>query len=62
MNTNEAQIIGRNAYLAGESSAPALNPEIVEAISALPIGGGAAKIMKAFVKGWHDANLAAVVA
>jgi hypothetical protein len=62
MTTNEAQTIGRNAFLAGEPSAPILNPVIAEAVANLPVGGGAAQIMKAFVEGWHTANLEAAIA
>lgn len=53
--------VGRQAYLNGESAAPALNPAIIEAISDLPVGGGAAEIMRAFQVGWTQANLEQVV-
>lgn len=49
--------LGRQAYANGESSAPTLNAQVRQAIADLSTGSVAAEIMKAFAKGWHDANL-----
>jgi hypothetical protein len=52
---------GRQAYLAGEPSAPWLSAAVRDAVGALPVGGGAAGIMRAYSDGWHAANAAAPV-
>lgn len=52
---------GRQAFARGEPKAPAANPAVREAITGLPVGGGAYEIMKAFSDGWDEANLAAPV-
>lgn len=50
--------LGREAYLAGKANIPTADSEVWAAIENLPVGGGAAQIMKAWVKGWTDANIA----
>jgi hypothetical protein len=59
MTKTEASELGRSAYHAGSPISPALNSEIQAAVADLPVGGGAAEIMRAFVDGWTTANLAA---
>jgi hypothetical protein len=61
MDVDTAKALGRSAFHAGEHSAPALNPDIMAAIAGLPVGGGAANIMRAFSAGWMEANLQAPV-
>jgi hypothetical protein len=48
--------VGQAAFLRGESPAPSLNGEVQQAISGLPVGGGARAILAAFSRGWHQAN------
>jgi hypothetical protein len=50
---------GRFAYNNGEPRVPILNRTVFEAITGLPVGDGAAEIMKAFLHGWDEANLSA---
>lgn len=52
--------LGRQAFLAGESSAPTLNRVVRDVIEKLPVGGGAGDIFRAYTAGWHTANLAAI--
>lgn len=52
---------GAAAYADGQPAAPFLDPTVRTAIESLPVGAGAAGIMKAWLNGWHTANLAAVV-
>lgn len=47
--------LGRQAHANGEMSAPALNAEVMAATDGLPVGGGAAQIMKAFSRGYDAA-------
>ncbi|WP_410662060.1 hypothetical protein [Amycolatopsis sp. lyj-84] len=47
--------VGRQAFLAGEHGAPALNPAVREAIKDMEVGTGAASIMLAFQEGWRAA-------
>ena len=56
--TTDFKEVGRQAFANGEPAAPMLNPQVREAIADLPVGGGAADIMRAFSEGWHAANLA----
>jgi hypothetical protein len=53
--------VGRRAFHAGEMAAPALNRQVMDAIAGMPVGGGAADIMRAFSAGWDEANMAAPV-
>jgi len=48
--------LGRQAFVAGQPSAPALNAEVRAAIDGMPVGTGAANIMRKFSAGWHEAN------
>jgi hypothetical protein len=45
--------IGRQAYRNGESAAPALNARVQAAIADLPVGAGAANIMRVFTRGYE---------
>lgn len=56
-STAEFVKIGREAYAKGERRAPLANAEVYAAIENLTVGSGAADIMRAFCKGWDDANL-----
>jgi len=47
--------LGVDAYTQGLGPAPALNPIVMAAVGDLRVGTGAAEIMAAFSKGWHDA-------
>ena len=50
--------VGRDAYAAGEHSAPTLNATIQEHLAGRPVGDPANRvIMDNFSKGWHAANL-----
>lgn len=54
--------IGRQAFHNGDMAAPALNPEVMLALSGLPVGSTEGlQIMKDFNAGWTAANLAAPV-
>lgn len=47
--------LGRQAHRNGKMNAPALNPEVMVAIDGMPVGGGAAEIMKAYSRGYEAA-------
>lgn len=51
--------LGRQAHADGRLSVPMADPAVAAAIEHLPVGGGAAEIMRAWTDGWHAANLAA---
>ncbi|MFI5736203.1 hypothetical protein ACIA49_39175 [Kribbella sp. NPDC051587] len=54
--------IGRQAFRNGDHSAPALNAEVMQALTGLPVGSAEGKqIMTDFTTGWTAANLAAPV-
>jgi hypothetical protein len=48
---------GKAAYAAGIFCAPCMDPSIAAMIDGLKVGGGADKIMKAWIKGWTVANM-----
>lgn len=45
--------LGRTAYRTDQPAAPALNADIQTAIADMPVGTGAATIMKAFTRGYE---------
>jgi hypothetical protein len=47
------EALGRQAYINDEHGAPALNAAVQAAIADLPVGGGAAEIMRAFSHGYE---------
>ena len=55
-NEREAYELGTKAFHEGRSSVPAQNKEILELIKGKEIGEGT-PILKAYSKGWHQANL-----
>jgi hypothetical protein len=57
MDLNYAKALGHAARQAGQPAAPIHHPEIFEAISDLPVGGGAAEIFRAYSDGWTKANM-----
>lgn len=57
----EWEALGEQAFHNGDHAAPALNPTVMAALEGLPVGGGGARIMAAFGRGWMAANLAAPV-
>lgn len=56
-----AETIGRRAYRAGASRVPARDEEFGALVGDLPVGGGAAEIGRAFLRGWDAENFAAPV-
>lgn len=55
------QAVGREAYAAGLSCVPWLDPAIRQGLAGLPVGSGAVAILRAWQAGWTAANLAAPV-
>lgn len=55
-NEKEAYELGTRAFHEGKSSVPAQNKEVLEMIRGKEIGEGT-PILKAYSKGWHQANL-----
>lgn len=55
------EAVGRQAFHDGQHRAPALNETVLAHIAGLPVGGGAADIMRAFTRGWDAKNFAAPV-
>lgn len=58
MDTATARALGSAAYHANQPCVPASDPKIIEAITGLPVGGGATEIMRAWVTGWCREMLA----
>lgn len=55
------QALGRQAFTDGLTF-PLQDPEVLAAIDGMPVGTGAADIMRAWSRGWTAANLAAPIA
>lgn len=53
--------LGREAFASGMACTPTADPAVSDAIAGLPVGGGAVKIMRAWMRGWTAANLAAPI-
>ena len=51
--TIDFETLGRQAYINDAPAAPALNAQVQAAIAGLPVGGGAADIMRAFSRGYE---------
>jgi hypothetical protein len=55
----KAVIMGAKAFKDGLKSTPALNKKFMVLMKGLPVGGGATKILDAYTRAWHEANIKA---
>jgi hypothetical protein len=55
-----AEALGRKAFENGIKGAPVLDPDVMSLLVDGPVGSSK-KVLKAWLKGWHEANLEALV-
>jgi hypothetical protein len=56
---NTARAFGTAAFAQGIPAAPCMDKNLMALLAGKEVGTGSAKIMKAWITGWHQANLAA---
>lgn len=53
----KAKELGAKAFKKGLNAVPSQDKDLMKLLKGLPVGGGAADIMDAWSKAWHEANL-----